>query len=102
MKSKVDSIDVTGYVSKTKFEKDIKDLDDSIDNFGKIIPGVSGLATKSNIASLLAKSTFNSKVTEIEGKITNVDNKIPNISGLTTKTELITVENKKFLILVIW
>ena len=35
LKSKVDGLDATKYISKTNFEKDIKDLDDSIDQFGK-------------------------------------------------------------------
>ena len=35
LNSKVDGLDATKYVSKTKFEKGIKELDDSIDQFGK-------------------------------------------------------------------
>ena len=35
LKSKVNGLDVTKYILKTKFEKDIKDLDDSINEFGK-------------------------------------------------------------------
>ena len=35
LNSKVDGLDATKYVSKTKFEKCIKELDDSIDQFGK-------------------------------------------------------------------
>ena len=69
LKTKVDGIDTDNFVSRTKFEKDIKDLDDTIDLFGKRIPDVSGLATKSSITSLLSTTTFNSKITEIENKI---------------------------------
>ena len=94
MKSKLDGLNATKYVSKTKFEKDIKDLNDNIDQFGKKNPDVNDLAAKSSIASLLSTTTFNSNITEMENKITNVDNKIPSITNLATKTELTTVENK--------
>ena len=94
LKTKVDGIDTSNFVSRTKFEKDVKDLDDTIDQVEKRIPDVGGLATKSSITSLLPTSTFNSKIIEIENKITSVDNKIPSITGLATKTELTAVENK--------
>ena len=94
LKNKVDGIDTDNFVSRTKFEKDIKDLDDTIDQVEKRIPDVSGLATKSSITSLLPTSTFNSKITEVENKIKTVDNKIPSTTGLVTKTELTAVENK--------
>ena len=87
LKTKVDGIDTSDYVLKSKFEKDVKDLNDKI-------PDISGLATISGISALLPTSTFNSKVTELENKITGVDNKIPNITNLATKTELTTVKNK--------
>ena len=66
MKNKVDGLDATKYVSKIQFEKDIKDLDDSINQIGKKIPDVSNLATKSSIASLLITTTFNSKITNVK------------------------------------
>ena len=94
LKTKVDGIDTDNFVSRTKFEKDIKDLDGTIDQVGKRIPDVSRLATKSSITSLLSTITFNSKITEIENKIKTVDGKVPNITGLATKTELTAVENK--------
>ena len=94
LKNKVDGIDTNNFVSRTKFEKDIKDLDDTIDQVGKRIPDVSGLATKSSITSLLSTTTFNSTITEIENKIKTVDGKVPSITGLATKTELTAVENK--------
>ena len=94
LKNKVDGIDTNNFVSRIKFEKDIKDLDDAIDQVEKRIPDVSRLATKSSITSLLPTSTFNSKITEGENKIKTVDNKIPTTTGLATKTELTAVENK--------
>ena len=42
LKNKIDGIDTNNFVSRTKFEKDIKDLDDKI-------PDVSVLATKSSV-----------------------------------------------------
>ena len=50
-KNKVDGIDTNNFVSRTKFEKNIKDLDDTIDQVEKRIPDVSRLATKSSITS---------------------------------------------------
>ena len=94
LKTKVDGIDTDNFVSKNKFEKDIKDLDYPTDQVGKRIPGVSGLATKSSITSLRSTTTFNSKITEVQNKIKTVDNKIPSTTGLATKTELTAVENK--------
>ena len=93
-KNKVDGIDTNNFVSRTKFEKNIKVLDDTIDQVEKRIPDVSRLATKSSITSLLPTSTFNSKITEVENKIKTVDNKIPSTTSLATKTELTAVENK--------
>ena len=94
LKNKVNGIDTNNFVSTTKFEKDIKDLNDTTDQGNKKIPDVSGLATKSSITSLLPTSTFNSKITEVEYKIKTVDNKIPNTTSLATKTELTAVKNK--------
>ena len=94
MKTKVDSIDTSNYVSGTKYEKDGVDFKDKLDEIDKKIPDITNLATKSSISALLPTSTFNSKITEIENKITSVDNKIPSITNLATKTELTNVENK--------
>ena len=78
LKTNVDSIDTFGFVARTKFEKDIKDLDDKI-------PDISVLAIKSSVTYL---------ITEAEDKIDKIDKKIPDISGLASKTELTAVENK--------
>ena len=95
--NKVNSIDNTNFVSRTKYEKDGSDFEDKIDKIEKKIPDVS---------NLVKKTDFNTKTTEVEGKIPNitglatssaltaVENKIPDISGLATISTLTTVENK--------
>ena len=95
--TKVDNIDTTNFVSRTKYEKDGSDFEDKIDKIDKKIPDVTNLVKKTN---------FNNKVTEIETKIpdisdlvtksvlTVVENKITDISSLTTKSALTVVENK--------
>ena len=69
--TKVDNIDTSGFVLKTKYDTDKSELENKI-------PDTSGLVKKTN---------YNTKITEIE-------NKIPDISNLATKTSLTTVENK--------
>ena len=95
--NKVNSIDNTNFVSRTKYEKDGSDFEDKTDKIEKKIPDVS---------NLVKKTDFNTKITEVEGKIPNitglatssaltaVENKIPDISGLATISTLTTVENK--------
>ena len=78
LKTKVDSIDTTNFVLKTKYEKDSSDFEDKISKIDKKIPDVS---------ELFKKTDFNSKINEIEGKI-------PSISGLATNSALTAVENK--------
>ena len=76
--SKVNGIDTTKFVSRTKYEKDASDLEKKISDVGKKIPDVS---------VLVKKTDFNSKITEVEGKI-------PSITGLATNSALTAVENK--------
>ena len=95
--NKVNSIDNTNFVSRTKYEKDGSDFENKIDKIQKKIPDVS---------NLIKKTDFNTKITEVEGKIPNisrlatssvltaVENKIPDMSSLATTSELNTVENK--------
>ena len=66
--AKVDNIDTSDFVLKTKYQTDKTELE-------KKIPDTSGLVEKTD---------YDTKITEIEGKI-------PDISHLATKT---TVENK--------
>ena len=67
---KVDNIDTTNFVLKTKYEKDGSDFEDKRSKIDKKIPDVSGLVKQTNL---------NAKVTEIEGKI-------PSLTGLATNS----------------
>ena len=69
--TKVNSIDVSGFVLKAKYDTDKSELVNKI-------PDTSGLVKKND---------YNTKITKIEGKI-------PDVSGLATKTALTSVENK--------
>ena len=111
--NKVNSIDNTNFVSRTKYEKDGSDFQDKINKIEKKIPDISdfvkkstltavenqipdisGLGTTSvltaienkipNVSTLVKKTDFDSKITEVEDKI-------PNITGLATNSAL---ENK--------
>ena len=68
---KVNNIDTSGFVLKTKYDADKSELENKI-------PDTSGLVKKTD---------YNAKITDIEGKI-------PDVSNLVTKSELTTVENK--------
>ena len=88
--AKLNNIDTSGFLLKTKYDADKLKLENKI-------PDTSNFVKKAN---------YNTKITELENKIhdiinlatktslTTVENKIPNISNLATKTELNTVENK--------
>ena len=69
--AKVDNIDTSDFVLKTKYNTDKTELENKI-------PDTSGLAKKTN---------YNTKITESE-------NKIPDISNLAIKTALTAIENK--------
>ena len=69
--NKVNNIDTSGFILKTKYDADKLELENKIPD----------------TSNLLKKSDYNTKINEIEGKI-------PGISNLATKTALITVENK--------
>ena len=69
--AKVNNIDTSDFVLKTKHNIDKTELENKI-------PDTSGLVKKTN---------YNTKITELE-------NKIPDISNLATKIALTTVENK--------
>ena len=76
--TKVNGIDNTNFILRTKYEKDGSSFGDKIDKINKKIP---------DVTNLVKKTDFNTKVTEIEGKI-------PDIGGLATKSALTVVENK--------
>ena len=65
--AKVDNIDTSDFVLKTKYQTDKTELE-------KKIPDVSNLVKKA--------------------KLTELENKIPDVSSLATKTALTTVKNK--------
>ena len=69
--AKVNSIDTSEFVLKTRY-------DTNKTEFGNKIP---------NTGDLVKKIDYNTKITKIEGKI-------PSIRGLPTKTALTVVENK--------
>ena len=69
--AKVNSIDTSRFVLKTKYDRDKSDIKNKI-------PDTSGLVKKTD---------YNAKTTEIEGKI-------PIICGLATNTELTADETK--------
>ena len=69
--AKVDNIDTSDFLLKTKYNSDKKELENKI-------PDTSGL---------VKKTYYNTKITELE-------NKIPYISNLATKIALTTIENK--------
>ena len=73
---KVNNIDTSGFVLKTKYDTDKSKLENKIPDTN----------------SLVKETDYNTKITKIEGKISDVTN-------LAIKTALITVE-KKYLILV--
>ena len=82
--TKLKAIDTNSFVLKTKLASDVTTLENKIDTVDKIIPDISGLATKTSVNSYLQTSTFNSKVTEVESKIKDANTKVNTIrSDLT-------------------
>ena len=69
--NKVNNIDTSGFILKTKYNADKLKLENKIPD----------------TSNLIKKSGYNTKISEIE-------NKIPSISNLATKAALTTVENK--------
>ena len=55
LKDKVEAIDTSGFVTRTKFMTDTNALDDKIDKIEKKIPDISGLATKSSVTRLITE-----------------------------------------------
>ena len=88
--AKVNKIDASGFLLKTKYDADKSKLDNKIPD----------------TSNFVKKTDYNTKIIELENKIlditnlatkttlTTVENKIRNISNLATKSELNTVENK--------
>ena len=76
--AKVNSIDTSGFVLKTKYDPDKSKLENKIPD-----------------TSVLVKKT------EYDSKIADIECRIPDISGLATNTALTAVENNLYLTLVI-
>ena len=79
LKSKVDSIDVSKYVGRTKYETYGKTIYDKIDAVEKKIPVLTDFVTTGRFnheKNLLATKTA----------LTTLENKIPDVSTLATKT----------------
>ena len=104
LKNKVDAINTSGFVTRTKFTTDTNALDDKIDKVGKKIRDISGSATKSSVTRLITEQVdytdkVKKKTPDISGlasktELTDVENKIPDVSGLATAPALTAVENK--------
>ena len=89
---KVNNVDTSGFILKTKYDTDKSSLEKKISDANKKIP---------NISKLVKKTDYNSQITDIESKIpiitglaptaslTSVENKIPNVSDVVEKTMLI-------------
>ena len=97
LKNKVDAIDTSGFVTRTKFTTDANALDEKIDKVEKKIPDISELAKKSSVFLLITEQEnytdkVKKKIPDISGLA--VENKIPDVSGLATASALIAVENK--------
>ena len=76
--AKVNNIDTSGFVLKTKYDTDKSHSEKKISDADKKIPDTSWLVKKTD---------YNAKITEIEGKI-------PDTSDLAATTALTAVENK--------
>ena len=76
LKNKVDGIDTSAFVTRTKFTADTNALDDKIDKVEKKIPVLTDFVTTArfNHEKKLATKTA----------LTTVENKIPDISNLAT------------------
>ena len=86
LKNKVDAIDTSKFVSRTKFTTDTNTLDHKIDKVKKKIPDISGLASKTELTDIGNKIPNVSSLATISA-LTAVDNKIPDITSLITKTD---------------
>ena len=76
--AKVNKIDTSGFVLRTKYTADKSNLEKKVSDADEKIPDTSGLVKKTD---------YSAKITDIEGKI-------PSTSGLATTSALTAVENK--------
>ena len=73
LKSKVDGIDVSKYVGRTKYETDGKAIYDKIDAVEKKIPVLTNFVT-------IARFNHEKKLLATKSALTTVENKIPDES----------------------
>ena len=107
--TKVNNIDTSGFVLKTKYDIDKSELENKIpdtsgpakktDNNTKIIEIEGKIPEISNLATKTALTIVEKKIPDINNlatktALTIVENEIPDISNLSTKTTLTTAENK--------
>ena len=99
--AKINNIDTSGFVLKTKYETDKSDLEKKISDADRKIPDTSGLVKKADYNATLIE--IESKVPSISGLVTNaglteVENKIPDVSSLVKQTDhdakISDIENK--------
>ena len=76
--AKVNNIDTSGFVLKTKYNANKSDLEKKISDPDKKSPDTSGLVKKTNDST----------------KISEIENEIPSTTGLATSSALTAVENK--------
>ena len=88
--AKVNNIDTSGFVLKTKYDTDKSELENKI----------------ADTSGLVKKTDYDAKIADIEGKIpdvtnlatkralTTVQNKIPSVRKLATKAELTAIKTK--------
>ena len=66
LETKVDAIDTSGFITRTKFTNDTNALDDKIDKVEKKIPDITDLATKSSVTHLIIEQEdYTDKVKKI-------------------------------------
>ena len=76
--AKVNNIDTTAFVLKTKYDTDKSDLKEEISDVEKKIPNTSALVRN----------------TDLSAKVSEIESEIPSISGLVTSAALTAVQNK--------
>ena len=81
LKSKVDGIDTSAFITRTKFTADTNALDDKIDKVEKKISVLTDFVTT-------VRFNHEKKLLATKTALTTVGNKIPDISNLATKKSL--------------
>ena len=85
--AKVNNIDISGFVLKTKYDTDKSELEKKLVMLAKKFLILVDLSKKN-------KKKQNNKQTDYNAKITEIENKIPNVSSLAANSVLTAVENK--------